>query len=301
MQDGPAAGAGPDGLRPPPVIGPRERFSATLALALVSFGVLILGVGFARDEAAPVVPTLDVILTQTSTPQAPTRADFIAQANNQGGGDSDQAQRPREPQVAEIPKPKPGVAPEPMTAQAPPPPADPAQERILTTLGPSDRAAPLPKPQVPTTELPLPTGQELMQRSLEMARLAAEIERRQALYAKRPKQKFISASTQQYEYAAYMRAWVAKVERAGNLNCPASVCRTGLVGSLVMTVTIRRDGSLGDILLNTPSGKKPMDEAAIAAVRLAAPFPPLPRTDEGVDELLITRTWRFSNGSVDTQ
>ena len=59
--------ATPQAPAPGPKIGPSERLSATLALSLIFFGVLILGVGFGQEDAAPVVPTLDVILTQTST------------------------------------------------------------------------------------------------------------------------------------------------------------------------------------------------------------------------------------------
>jgi protein TonB len=287
-------------LPPAPAIGPRERFSATLALSLISFGVLILGIGFSRDDAAPVVPTLDVILTQTSSPQPPKQADFIAQANNQGGGDSERAQRPRESQLAVVPKPQPGMAPEHMVAQAPPPAPDPTQ-RLLGSTGRSDRRIPLPEEQPRTSETPLPTGRELMNRNMDMARLAAELERRQELYAKRPKRKFISASTQQYEYAAYMRAWVEKVERVGNLNYPDEARRRGLGGRLVMTVVLKRDGTVADIVLNTPSGQKLLDVAAQRIVRLAQPFPPLPRTQEEIDELHITRTWDFKNGGVDTE
>ena len=86
----------PNAVPPGPRTGPHERLSATLALSSICFGVLILGIGFVREDAAPVVPTLDVILTQTSTADPPDQADFIAQANNQGGGDRDRAQRPRE-------------------------------------------------------------------------------------------------------------------------------------------------------------------------------------------------------------
>lgn len=290
----------PTSLGPGPVIGPRERLSATMTLSLVCFGVLILGIGFARNDAAPVVPTLDVILTQTSTQDPPKQADFVAQANNQGGGESDKAQRPRDAQSAMVPKPDPGIAPQPVTAQAPAPAPDPTQ-RLLTTVGASDRLAPRPEEQPKTSETPLPLGRELMQQSLKMARLTAERDRMQAAYAKRPKRKFISASTQQYEYAAYMRAWVDKVERVGNVNCPVDICRSGLVGSLVMTVVMRRDGSVGDVMLVTPSGNRSMDAAAIAAVRLASPFPPLPKTRDEIDELLITRTWRFNNGTVDSE
>lgn len=281
-----------------PEIGPRERLSATLALSTICFGVLILGVGFAREDAAPVVPTLDVILTQTSTPTPPDEADFIAQANNRGGGDRDRAQRPRESQIGMVPKPQSGVAPEPMTAQAPPPAPDPVQ-RLLTTRGHSAERVPLAVDTQPVVATPLPTGQELMQQSLEMARLTAEIDRQQELYAKRPKRKFITASTREYEYATYMRAWVEKVERVGNLNLPPEI-RRGMSGTLVMTVVVRRDGSVGDVTLTTPSGKKQLDSAAIRIVHLSEPFPPLPKDKEQVDELYITRTWRFSDGNVDS-
>src|SRR3546814_10670233 len=65
----------------PPVIGDRQRLSATMVLSLLLHGMLILGVGFALDDAAPVLPTLDVILTQTQTELTPEQADFLAQAN----------------------------------------------------------------------------------------------------------------------------------------------------------------------------------------------------------------------------
>jgi protein TonB len=282
-----------------PEIGPRERLSATLALSTICFGVLILGVGFAREDAAPVVPTLDVILTQTSTPTPPDEADFIAQANNRGGGDRDRAQRPREAQIGLVPKPQSGVAPEPMTAQAPPPAPEPVQ-RLLTTRGQSADRVPLAEDTQPVVATPLPTGQELMQQSLEMARLTAEIDRQQELYAKRPKRKFITASTREYEYATYMRGWVEKVERVGNLNYPADARRQGMGGRLIMTVSVRRDGSVEGVLVNESSGFKLLDEAAIRIVHLAEPFPPLPKGKDDIDILDITRTWDFKNGNVDS-
>ncbi|TQT94873.1 energy transducer TonB, partial [Xanthomonas perforans] len=64
-----------------------RRLMMTLVISLLLHGVLILGVGFAVSEDAPLVPTLDVIFSQTSTPLTPKQADFLAQANQQGGGD----------------------------------------------------------------------------------------------------------------------------------------------------------------------------------------------------------------------
>ena len=50
----------------------RQRLTATLVISLLLHGLLILGVGFAVSEDAPLVPTLDVIFSQTSTPLTPT-------------------------------------------------------------------------------------------------------------------------------------------------------------------------------------------------------------------------------------
>jgi protein TonB len=246
-----------------------------------------------------VVPTQDDILTQTSTAEPPKQADFIAQASNQGGGASEKAQRPREDQVAQVPKPQPGVAAQPLTAQAPPPAPDPRQ-RVLSTVVDSSRRVPMPEEQPTSEPLPLPTGRELMQQSADMARLAAEISRRQELMAKRPKRKFISASTQQYEYASYMRAWVEKVERIGNLNYPEQARKQGLSGRLIMTLSVGRDGEVKGVLFNRSSGRKLLDDASVLVVNLASPFAPLPKTDEEIDILEITRTWDFKNGSVES-
>ena len=158
----------------------------------------------------------------------------------------------------------------------------------------------MPEDTQPVLPTPLPTGRQLMQQSLEMARLTAEIDQRTALYAKRPKVKLVTASTREYEYATYMRAWVEKVERVGNLNYPAAARRQGLNGSLILNVSVRRDGSVEGILVSKSSGYPLLDAAAIRIVHLAEPFPPLPKVKEDIDILEVVRTWDFKNGSVDS-
>ncbi|MDN5782605.1 MAG: energy transducer TonB, partial [Luteimonas sp.] len=103
-------------ILPAPVIGDRQRLSATMVLSLLLHGMLILGVGFALDDAAPVLPTLDVILTQTQTALTPKQADFLAQANNQGGGEHEKTNRPRDTQAGVVAQAESGVAPRPMRA-----------------------------------------------------------------------------------------------------------------------------------------------------------------------------------------
>jgi protein TonB len=131
-----------------------------------------------------------------------------------------------------------------------------------------------------------------------MARLAAEVERREAQYARRPKRKFVSASTQEYAYAQYLKQWVERVERVGNANYPERARAERLDGRLVMTVAVRRDGSVESVVLNTPSRYEVLNQAARRIVELAGPYPAVPQTSEPVDVLHITRTWHFRNGAV---
>jgi protein TonB len=129
-----------------------------------------------------------------------------------------------------------------------------------------------------------------------MARLAAEIHLRSQRYAKRPKRKFVSASTREYAWAGYLRAWVDRVERVGNLNYPDEARRRRLSGQLVISVAIRRDGSVERADIIDSSGIRLLDDAALRIARLAEPYPPLPKTEDEIDVLHVTRTWQFLPG-----
>jgi len=283
----------------PALIDSSDRLSLTLLFATVVHAVLIFGVGF-DDEDTPgsALPALDVVLVQAATQETPDKADFLANAAQAGGGTSEEAKRPTQVFSSPIPKPDEGVAPMPVRAAAPDPaPAERAPTPVLTqdradlkvsSVAPKEerRARPLPREPVP------------MERNMQMARLASELDRQAQAYAKRPKRKFISANTREYAYANYMAAWVARVERVGNLNYPDEARRRGLEGSLVLTVAINQDGSLERLDIIRSSGQPVLDDAATRIVQLAAPFTPIPHGQEEIDVLHITRTWQFVAGDV---
>ncbi|TWI02744.1 protein TonB [Luteimonas cucumeris] len=279
---------------PAPQIDENQRLTASLALSVLLHGMLILGLGFALDDAAPILPTLDVILTQAQTPLTPKQADFLAQANNQGGGEHDKALRPRDAEVGRAPQAEAGVAPRELRAQAPAP-QPPPEARVVSTR---DSSTQLPAPEATPTppDAPLPPGQRKVERDLAMARLAAEIHLRSQRYAKRPKRKFVSASTREYTYATYLRSWVDRVERVGNLNYPDEARRRRIGGLLVISVAIRRDGSIERADVIQSSHIPMLDAAALRIVRLSEPFAALPKTEEDIDVLHVTRTWQFLPG-----
>lgn len=274
-----------------------DLFGATLLFSLLLHGVVILGITFDAEKPKPSVPTLDVTLVDVANQEAPDKADFLAQANNAGGGDKDKAARPSEPVSGPLPTPVRGVTPEPKEAQAPAP-QERTPQQLLTSSGETAFAVDTTKQQTEHQEHPLPVSDEEIQRKLEMARLSAEVREQSQAYAKRPKKKFISSNTREYVYAAYMKGWVGRVERVGNLNYPDEARRQGLYGELVLTVGLNKDGTIKSMDVIKSSGHKLLDDAAQRIVRLAAPFPMLPDDKTKVDELYITRTWQFLPGNV---
>jgi protein TonB len=278
------------------VPGSLDRLGVTMLFSLVAHAVLALGITFEFEKPAPRLPSLDVILVQSANSERPDKADFIAQANNSGGGESERAHRPSQPLSGPLPTPVAGVAPMPLEDAAPKPSA-PTPTEVLTRRESSLRVA-TAREQPDAPPRPAEVEREAEQRKLEMARLAQEIQRESEQYAKRPKKKYISANTSEYEFAAYMRAWVARIERIGNLNYPDEARRRQLHGQLVLTVGLERSGRIKSIDVIQSSGHKLLDEAAMRIVRLAEPFPALPETKEPVDELYISRTWQFLPGDV---
>ena len=279
------------------VNSPPDPIGATLLFSLLLHGVLLLGITFHFVKPTPSLPTLDVTLVNVANQQAPDKADFLAQANNAGGGQSDRAARPSDLFSGAIPKPDPGIAARPVEATTPRP-REATPTRMVTTRGATDFrvTSDTARTQVDPQEQ-APTAEEL-KRQQAIAQLAAELRQKKVAYAKRPKVKYLTASTREYAYAAYMRGWSDRVERVGNLNYPEEARRRGLHGDVLLTVVLSLDGSIKSIEVIQSSGQKVLDAAAERIVRLAAPFPPAPKSAERIDELNITRTWRFQPNNV---
>jgi protein TonB len=271
-----------------------DRFAVSILMALGLHAAILLGVGFVMDFKPLTHPleTLDVVLVNWRSESTPDEADFLAQASQQGGGESNETNRPSQENTGASPGPAEGDDPldqQEQTSSV----ADAAREQILVEDNTADFSQQITSIEQP--EPPMPSAATLMQESMTMAKLQPGIQRDRESKSKLPRRKWISANTRQYEFAAYMQAWVAKVERVGNLNYPEEIRRLKLVGDLVMTVGIKQDGSVESIDIQRSSGLLQLDQAATRIVRLAGPYSPL--TDEiqaTVDVLHITRTWRFS-------
>lgn len=271
-----------------------DRFMLFLVLAVGIHALLLIGVhfGISLNSAPRLADTLDVVLVRWRSEKEPDKADFLAQANQQGGGESTEMQRQSRLVSGELPVQDMGqdtLQSEQQIPQA----ATPEREVVAVE---SQQAAPIELNLMEQPDTEVPSAALLMRQSMDMASLQPQVSREQQKDSQFKRHKVISASTKEYEFASYMSAWVAKVERIGNLNYPLELREKKLHGNLVLSVGIYPDGSIETIEVKRTSGIAAVDKAAVAIVTLAAPYAPLPdNIREQVDILHITRTWRFGS------
>jgi protein TonB len=273
----------------------QDRFMVFLVLATAIHMVLFFGISFGVSlEPLPrLADTLDVVLVQWRSEEDPEDADYLAQASQKGGGETEEQKRPSGTISGEIPTPLQGQ--DSMESVQQTPEATMEIREIVAVEADTSLDRQITDIEQPETDQP--SAASLMQQSLNMAALQPELSENTQWKSKLPRREFISANTKKYEFASYMSAWVSKVERVGNLNYPSELRQKKLHGDLVLTVGINQNGSVESIDVMRSSGTREIDAAAVRIVQLAAPYSPLPENiTESVDILHITRTWRFETG-----
>jgi protein TonB len=267
----------------------------------IAFSVLahaaLLGVRFVAPDVfklQPADPGLEVILVNAKHAKKPIKADALAQANLDGGGNADSG-RAKSP-LPDLRKTENGESVK--AAQRRIAELEQLQQNLLTRARQSNfHAAPLTDKDKPD---PNRTGADLIETSKAIARTAAEITQRIEDENKRPRKTFITPSTQEVGYAMYYKAMQRRVEEIGTLNFPQHNGRK-LYGELVIYIPIFQDGSIyqkdGGARVEKSSGNPELDKAALAIVRRAAPFgrfPPNMLSSDKDDLWVIITRFKFT-------
>ncbi|QJE00593.1 TonB C-terminal domain-containing protein [Massilia forsythiae] len=257
----------------------------------------LLAIRFAAPDAfrlVPADPGLEVILVNAKHQRAPVKAEALAQANLDGGGnaDSGRAQSPL-PDLKRIEDGDSIKAMQRRIAEL-----ERQQNNILTRT----RASPL-NTAAPTEQAkpdPSRNGADNADTTRAIARMTAEITQRIADENKRPRKTFISPSTQEAGYALYYKSMQKRVEEVGTLNFPQQGGRK-LYGELVVYIPVFQDGSIyekeGGPRIERGSGNAALDQAALAIVRRAAPFGKFPanmRSSDKDDLWIVVTRFKFT-------
>jgi protein TonB len=290
------------------------RLQTGMLLSVGFHMFIIFGIGItppAPKKMDDIPPRLDVVLVNARTQTKPEKAEALAQVNLDGGGNTDEPKRLKSPlppietppvTQAKIEKAAKKTAPKKVVEKAEKEPQKKAQDleqeakMLLSRIESSPPTVPVPQPKEQEAEAaPQADTGALLQRSMAIARLEAEISREWEEYQRRPRRVFLGARVQEYLFARYVDDWRSKVERVGNLNYPQAAREQKVYGSLVLTVSIKADGSVEKVEINRTSGHKILDAAAVKIVELASPFAAFSEDiRKKADILAITRTWTFT-------
>lgn len=275
-----------------------DRMGLTIFVALALHAIIILGVSFDLEDLLnnKQTPTMEITLVHSHSKDAPEEADYLAQANQQGGGNVEEKVRPSSPFSNPQPTPEDGLAPHSELAVSPPPLKKEDEDQKLMTAEEAalQRESAEFKRDIPTETESIKAAQ-LYERSREFARLRAEIQQLKQAYQRTPQHTYVSGiNAKQYRFASYIEAWRDKVEKFGSLNYPEAAIRSNISGDLLLDVAINPEGGIDSMRILRSSGHKLLDDAAQSIVKMAAPFPPLTQEIlKDTDILHISLVWRF--------
>jgi len=253
-----------------------DRLPAMLFLAALIHGILIIGVTFNVALTQPSADAISLEVTIVADPDQridePEDAAYLAQASQEGGGNTLEQLRPSAPLQSIMPADNRGS--EDGTGLLDATAHKRSADELLATVRPSTHDVTID----PRTE-PQPEDS----RAIEMQAgedvtlpLPQEESANLLIYDNDPRQLIVSADTRESIIAAYLDQWKRRVEAVGAAYLPELGSIGDISGSPTLTVTIDASGDLRDVFIRRSSGSTVLDLAALDILQRASPFNPFP-------------------------
>jgi len=276
-----------------------SRFSVAIAISVVFHSLLLLLTFTLPDlkSLQDIPSTLQVVLVNAKSNTKPRKADALAQANLDGGGNTEQDRRAKSnmPVLREM------TAEDELFIASQR--VKELEEQAKLMLAQIKATNAIVKSAIDPVEKPVekaaPNLPKAPHDKLAIAKLEAQIAKEWEAYQKLPKRKFIGARTEQVVYAEYVDDWRQRIERVGTENFPQEARENSVFGAVLVTVAIRSDGTVEKVEIERSSGSRVLDRAAKRVVQLASPFKPFPdKIRKETDILHITRNWVFTRSDL---
>ena len=271
----------------------RWRDLSTLQWALIASVAVhgaLLTVRFVDPESFTRVfrdMPLDVILVNSRSNEAPSKAQAIAQANLAGGGEAEKGRATSPLPMA----PTMQIGDSPDEARRRIDQLQQEQQQLLAQI--RREVASLPPPD-PRREGGSAQERDQDERRRQLLRLLAEIEKRVNDENARPKKRYISPATREEAYAMYYDSLRRRIEDRGTRDFPEYGGRK-LYGELTMNVTIDALGRVVDAEIVRASKNRRLDQQAVAIVRAASPFGSFTQAMRAqTDQIVVTSRFRFT-------
>lgn len=272
-----------------------DRLPPMLFLAALVHGILIIGITFnamiGGDYAEAISLEVTILADPDRTAATPEGADYLAQANQEGGGNTLLHVRPGALAESNVPIDNAGEANGNSLEAART--HDVAADQLLNTSSDTDiavadnpRTDPMPDE---ATALALEAGAETT------LPLPQDDQVQLQIHDDNPRELVTSVDTRESVVAGYLDRWKRKIEATGMRYFPEQSLLGELTGSPTLEVTINASGQLDEVIVRRSSGSQLLDQAALNILRRASPFDPFPeaiRVD--YDQLRFAYKWQFN-------
>lgn len=290
-------------VRKPSPIRPAYALPVAVVVSLVAHAVM-LAIGFVGLPAGPKVNRdqgLQIVLVNAKHAQSSKNAKVLAQANLDGGGNTDQNTMPTSPLP---PDPEQREGDSLVEAKKRQVELEAVQRDLLTAAKSKINAETVEKKKKsdenPTETDPSPPGIDMV-RATAIARQAAIVEKSLKEYASRPRKAFVAPTTKYASHAQYVTAWSTKVARVGELNFPRNQIGS-LYGSVQVHVELSAEGRLVTLEIVRPDKDPKINDAALRIIKIAEPYAPFPpEIRKEYDRLEFVRTLTFTRDDVTMQ
>ena len=276
-----------------------DRLPAMLFLAALFHGILIIGVTFNPELAnqfASVI-SLEVTIVADADQQIdrPDEAAYLAQASQEGGGNTTEQVRPAAPLQSAMPVDNEGQddGSSLLDAQA----HEQSADELLATQDANDRQIKIdprsdPQPES-STAIAMEAGSEVT------LPLPQDDQATMLIRDDGPRQLIISADTRESVIAAYLDNWKRRIEAVGNSYLPQLGKLDDISGSPTLMVAIDMSGNLTEAIIRKSSGSTVLDLAALDILHRASPFDPFPpEVTAEYDIVRFEYKWLFADQLV---
>ncbi len=253
-----------------------DRLPAMLFLAALVHGVLIIGVTFNADLADHFSNVISLEVTIVADPDQqidrPDDAEYLAQASQEGGGNTTEQVRPSALLQSAMTVDNDGTIDG--TALVDADTHQQSADEVLASQEASDRQVEIEPRTDPQTDnsiaIVMEAGSEIT------LPLPQEDSASMMIHTDEPRQLIISADTRESVIAAYLDNWKRRIEGVGASYLPQLGKLDNIAGSPTLMVRIDVSGELLEAVIRKSSGSTILDLAALDILQRASPFNPFP-------------------------
>lgn len=253
-----------------------DRLPAMLFLAALVHGVLIIGVTFNAELADRFANVIALEVTIVANPDQqidrPDDAEYLAQASQEGGGNTTEQVRASAPLQSAMTVDNDGM--EDGTALVDADTHQQSADEVLASQDASDRQVEIEPRTDPQTENSIAIVMEAGNEAT--LPLPQEDPASMLIHADEPRQLIISADTRESVIATYLDNWKRRIEAVGASYLPQLGDLDNITGSPTLMVRIDVTGELLEAVIRKSSGSTILDLAALDILRRASPFNPFP-------------------------